>query len=326
MEEAVKFGINKGLIGVITQPTLGTDHKLPAIIMLNAGLIHKIGPNRLHVKMARAFEQLGFTSLRFDLSGIGDSKNSTQDLDFKSNGVQNVKEAMDFLAANKGVQRFIIMGICSGSDIAFRAAIEDERIIATVPINGYYFDMLGADPIFNIASKACTMRYYKKNALNASRWIKILSGQSKVFSKKNALAFYSLVSKAVLKRINRPKKSSSPAHKAEHVDRYPITNWEKLMDRKVAMLHIFSEGSVAYDVYNITVAKKLKGFIQKGLLDYEFLNNVDHIFTPDWSQERLVSILTNWLSSKREQGVLTISEHPDNPENKNIEDLLMLNI
>lgn len=326
MEEAVKFGAIDGLIGVVTQPSVGPNNSLPAIIMLNAGLIHRIGPNRLYVKMARAFDELGFTSLRFDLSGIGDSKNSTQNLDFKSNGVENVKEAMNFLNVNKGIQRFIILGICSGSDIAFRASIEDERIIATIPINGYYFDMLGADPIFNIASKACSMRYYKKNALKASRWIKILSGQSKVFSKKNVSTFFNLISKDVLKRINRKQKTALQDHRGENGDRYPITNWEKLMGRKVCMLHVFSEGSVAYDVYNITVAKKLKGFIQQGLLDFELLNNVDHIFTPDWSQELLVSMVTSWLSRKREQGLLAVSEKPDRLENKNIEDLLMLNI
>lgn len=325
MEEVAKFGRNEGLLGVITQPALGPNKRLPAVILLNAGLIHRIGPNRLYVKMARALKELGLTSLRFDISGIGDSKNSTQDLDFTSNAVQNLKEAMNYLTSSKGINRFIVLGICSGADIAFRACIEDERIIATIPINGYYLDLPASDPIFKTAFKACSMRYYKKNALNANRWVKLFSGKSKAFSKKNISVFFNLVSKTITKRISLQQKQGSKKTE-DFTEQFPINDWEKLIDRKVCMLNVFSEGSDAYDVYNLTIANKLKGFVQKGLLDFKLLNDVDHIFTPEWSQEHLISILTNWISSKWEQGFLTISENPDNLENKKIEDLLILNI
>jgi len=59
------------LFGILTEPEgapLG-----PTVLLLNAGLIHHIGPARLWVSLARRFAAAGMRCLRFDLSGLGDS-------------------------------------------------------------------------------------------------------------------------------------------------------------------------------------------------------------------------------------------------------------
>jgi len=74
-EEAVLFGKTRSLVGIITDPhTVVNAHNHPAIVLLNAGVLHRVGPNRLYVKIARKLASAGFVVLRFDLSGIGDSK------------------------------------------------------------------------------------------------------------------------------------------------------------------------------------------------------------------------------------------------------------
>jgi len=73
-ERAVTFGGERRLFGILTSPPPGAKRTdLPAIIMLNAGSIHRIGAHRLYVPMARRWAALGFQVLRVDLSGIGDS-------------------------------------------------------------------------------------------------------------------------------------------------------------------------------------------------------------------------------------------------------------
>ena len=74
-EEAVVFGATSSLVGVVTDPVVGARDKedLPAIILLNAGIAHRVAPHRLYVNMARRFADMGFTVLRFDFSGVGDS-------------------------------------------------------------------------------------------------------------------------------------------------------------------------------------------------------------------------------------------------------------
>jgi alpha/beta superfamily hydrolase len=72
-ETAIRFGKFDTLIGVITEPDTPAQDNRPIIILSNAGLIHRIGPNRIYVKLARLLAEDGYCVLRFDLSGVGDS-------------------------------------------------------------------------------------------------------------------------------------------------------------------------------------------------------------------------------------------------------------
>ena len=72
-ERPVMIGADRNLMGIVCEPDGPWPASRPAMIMLNAGLIHRVGPNRLHVRLARELAARGFLSLRLDLSGRGDS-------------------------------------------------------------------------------------------------------------------------------------------------------------------------------------------------------------------------------------------------------------
>src|SRR5205085_6183975 len=69
-ETLCRFGADSHLFGVLTEP--GEKRDLPAVILLNAGSIHRVGPSRLYVRIARELAQDGFASLRLDHEGLGD--------------------------------------------------------------------------------------------------------------------------------------------------------------------------------------------------------------------------------------------------------------
>ncbi len=99
-EEAVTFGSAARMVGIATDPPeLEGGEGLPAIIMLNSGSLQRVGPGRLHVKIARLLAQKGFVSFRFDFSGIGDSKFRGDNLPFEKSAVSETQDAMDFLTA-----------------------------------------------------------------------------------------------------------------------------------------------------------------------------------------------------------------------------------
>jgi len=139
-ETPLRFGASRSLAGVVTESEQGGD--TPAVLFLNAGLLHHVGPNRLHVHLARRLAKAGLHSLRFDLSGLGDS-GPRQDLMSRDESmVSETQEAMDSLAASHGVGRFVLFGICTGADQAVRVALADPRVVGAVLVDGYAYQTL----------------------------------------------------------------------------------------------------------------------------------------------------------------------------------------
>ena len=126
------------IMGILTTSTLNTDNAdQPAVVILNAGVIHRVGPNRLWVRLAREFAALGLTTLRFDLSGIGDSEPQRDSISLAESTMRDIDTAMDYLNKSQGIDRFIFVGLCSGACDAFFAACRDPRISgATLNVSG----------------------------------------------------------------------------------------------------------------------------------------------------------------------------------------------
>src|SRR5438045_1954876 len=94
-EEAVLFGEFRSLVGIVTEPTTQHPHLArQAVILLNPGIVHRVGPGRIYVKIARALAKMGFVILRFDLSGIGDSAVRHDNLRFEKSAGRETHEAM----------------------------------------------------------------------------------------------------------------------------------------------------------------------------------------------------------------------------------------
>jgi hypothetical protein len=133
-ETPVLFGPDEGLFGMLSQPQTGrTD---VACLVLNTGVNHRIGPHRINVKTARRLASAGIPTLRFDLSGIGDSVAAQSRNAFRAQAVEDMKAAMDFLGERYGVRRFLVFGICSGAENAMAVALADPRITGMLAFDG----------------------------------------------------------------------------------------------------------------------------------------------------------------------------------------------
>ncbi len=107
-EQAVNFGEKQSLVGILTDPQneKGSNIQVGAIL-LNSGILHRVGPGRTYVKMARELAALGFTVLRFDFSGIGDSKVRHDNLPFDKSSVDEAQAAAAQVPAFRS-QRLVV--------------------------------------------------------------------------------------------------------------------------------------------------------------------------------------------------------------------------
>jgi len=139
-EKVVTFGEGNQLVGIITEPEEHVKIEgAPAILILNSGMHHHVGPFRLNVVTARCLADCGYTVLRFDVSGMGDSR-SRKDSEYDADRtIVDIGFAMDEMSGRKGISEFVLMGLCTGANNAHRAAVADNRVKGGIFLSGYAY-------------------------------------------------------------------------------------------------------------------------------------------------------------------------------------------
>jgi hypothetical protein len=299
LEQIIKFGRNPSLVGVLTEADESL-RKNCCVIISNSGLIHKPGPNRLSVKIARQLASKGVHAFRFDFSGMGDSPLSGAVQDSLQANITEIKLAMDKVTAITGITSFALYGLCSAAEVSFRASLEDERVSRLILVDGYYQTDQLLEIIMPVAARKCNIRYYKKHLLDYRRWIKILSGRSKAVSWKNLRAIPAALTGPLIQKAKRflHRRDHAPVAAPRPVVDSGIDKWETLFKRGLAVQLIYSEGSHYVDLYHHSLAAPLKPFRKRKALDYRLISNADHTFTPVWSQQRLADLVCRWVEDK----------------------------
>ena len=135
-EEPVRFGPDDALFGILCRPTRAPA-SAPAVILLNRGLNPHIGWRRVSVEQARGLAAAGITSLRFDVAGLGESRDAAgrpPNLIYSDLLLPDIRAAVD-LMAGRGHARIALAGVCSGAYMALAAAQADLRVTDVIAVN-----------------------------------------------------------------------------------------------------------------------------------------------------------------------------------------------
>lgn len=279
-EEAVSFGDGGRLIGVVTNPSGESPAQRPAIVLCGAGVVHHVGPHRLYVKLARALAAMGFMVLRFDFSGIGDSRPHPDGLPLETTGVSETQEAMNWLQGARQQQRFVLMGICSGAGFSFRTACADPRVIGVAVINPAGHRWGTPEELHRTM-----LRHY---------W-RMLSSRS--FRGKNLRKLLTLkVDRATIARTVTARLHAAVSQVDEgrpQADRIG-GEFESLLARDVRVLVVYSEGDEGLDYYRLFLEPRLATLPSTPRLSLETIADANHTFTLLGHQARLLEVLRRW--------------------------------
>jgi dienelactone hydrolase len=160
------------LFGIITEPVDRPSVGL-CMVMLNAGAIRRVGPNRMWVEAARRWAAQGVPTLRLDLEGIGDADGDPSRFRelaelYVPERVDQVRAALDVLEARDMGSRFVLAGLCSGAHWSFHGALEDERVVAALMLNPR---TLFWNPSQQVA------RDFRRGLFRRSSWRRALRGE-----------------------------------------------------------------------------------------------------------------------------------------------------
>ena len=275
-EIAVVIGNRPQLVGVYTQckadTAIASMNRLPTILLINSGLLPHIGPYRLYVRLARQFASLGFNTLRFDLSGIGDSERSKDNISNDDRDMRDIDSVVDYLEQNYDQRQFIIMGICTGAANAHKAMTRDERIVGAVCIDGYYF---------------LTHRYYinkfAPKLIRLNSWITLGKRAKKM-----------ICSKFKTHSVTAPK---SIVYRWTHSPKLKISDdYKSFIKRNVNLLCVFT-GSWRYN-YPGQMADAFKHILFGDNIKVVYMEDAEHMFPLMEDRQKLAEVIMSWLSSR----------------------------
>ncbi|HVU49082.1 MAG TPA: hypothetical protein VHL80_00245 [Polyangia bacterium] len=276
-ERPVRFGPAKGLSGVLTAPAGGAAG--PAVLLLNAGLLHRVGPNRLYVTLARRLAALGLPALRFDYSGLGESDPRRDELTLEESMLAEGRQAMSFLEAEGVAEAFVPMGLCAGAEQAQRLAYADARVVGAACIDGYAYRTPGY-----------YLREVARHVLSARSWRRLLA---------SPLALWKALGR-------RPATGAAPGNPGgvDFVREFPsrqecLEQLRAILARGAELHLVFTGGGMA-ELYNhrgqfAATFPTLRGHPRIRL---DFMPLADHTFTLRSQQDAVVASIEAWARER----------------------------
>jgi pimeloyl-ACP methyl ester carboxylesterase len=284
-EEALSFGRGAALRGVLTHPERsapGPANGRPAVVFLNSGLVHHVGPHRLYVKAARDLARQGFLVLRMDFSGIGDSEKRADNVRFEKAAVEDARAALDHLAERHGSRRFALAGLCSGAEISFKTALVDPRVVGALMINAPQFAEEPSNAVIATVAQGKSAAYYWRVAFfSAESWKRALRGQAE----------YGSILKAVGNRVAR---TFGPRGRVRREASADLRAFEALVERGVRLRLLFSEVDWGHEYLNAILGERIEEWKRGANPDLRVLPGVDHMLTPLAAQDRARALIVDW--------------------------------
>lgn len=272
-ENAVLFGEHNRLVGIVTEPAATGTSADVGLLLWNAGLLHRVGPGRLNVDLARTVAVAGVTALRFDLSGLGDSGPRTDGLAGRDGAIADLRAAMDFLQQRFGLSRFVLAGLCSGADQAHRAALVDARVCGLVFLDGYAYRTPGF--------------YMRRLAAFGSDWRRAAR-----------------LVRRLVRRMTRPPSAPSSAGGAGLEEEFrwlppphaqAAADLQRFIDRGMHMLYVYSGEAFYYFNHAGQFARMYPGVNFQGRVRSSFFPAADHLFSQPGNRAQLITLIRDWV-------------------------------
>ncbi len=261
----------------------GADNKdLPAVLFLSAGLLRSHGPNRLYVECARQLVSRGVSSLRFDLAGIGDSVERPNNAELEENTLAEVQEVIDTLSQQKGIDRFVLVGLCSGAYDAIEIAAQDDRVVGVVSLDGY-----------SLESKWYKLHWFKRlvlpRLLQKRSWLKAIDllnqklGRAETDKRQPEQVDLQVATESLFLESKPPEKI--------------LEQFTQLLSREVSLLCLFTGGVIDEYSYRGQLADAAPALANNPHMREVYYPEVDHLLMIDEDRKKVVNTVVEHILS-----------------------------
>jgi pimeloyl-ACP methyl ester carboxylesterase len=296
-ETIIKFGPKKNLLGIVSNPDTTIDNS-PVAIMLNTGVINRVGPYQLHVDIARGLANAGFRAVRMDMSSFGDSAVREDADNSDEASLKDLRDAFDALGEKYGATKFVLIGLCSGAYRAHTIAHTDPRVIGLISMDGITFQT-SAVLRYAVTERLLNWGYWKNQLrlLSYRRQGVCLRSPDKPNFVRVQIK---LLISNILKKLNRKSSQSSFAEAAlltDELDRKAVLKEQEIMlGRGTQMLYIYS-GGLPYFTTEKQFTEMFERTPNKNF-QLSIYPNANHTFMLIEDRKALVNEITTWHQTR----------------------------
>ena len=205
--------------------------------------------------------------------------------------VADVLAALRFLRTQHQVEKFVLVGVCSGAYLSFHAAMTEEDVASIVLVNPQTFTWREGDSLeLKRRTGIRSMRFYRSRLLDASTWKRLVTGQvnlgvilfgmAAIVRKRLALRLAGLRSALVA--------GSTPAM-PRSTDIRGI--FRGFLQRGVEVFLVFSANDGGLDEVETHLGPNAARLRKHEHFKFQIVDGADHTFTPLWAQRRLSDLL-----------------------------------
>jgi pimeloyl-ACP methyl ester carboxylesterase len=281
LEKVVLLGRETQIVGTLCEPAVRKT--AATVLFFGSGGTPRSGWAGQTKSAARWLACRGISSLRIDVSDIGDSRPiSSGDpiVHYGAEQIADVQDAVDFLKA-EGASRIVAVGACSGAYLALRGAIADHRITDVVAVNLQRFLW---DPRDDIAG---ALRFDHTDTSGYARKLFSRSGLVKLFS--GDVPVLTLLRFLFVRASRKIERQAAPylfgLSTFARVYRQVHAELQELIDRGVPVDLVFSEADpgIAHMEHILGTDGQRAGAYPG--LNLTFMADADHNLTPVAARE-----------------------------------------
>ena len=251
--------LGPGVFGLLSLPS-AADACGTTVVLFNSGIMHRAGPFRVTVRLARALAALGYATVRFDFPGVGDS------LQHADRPILEItRDILDRVQAQTHCDRFVVGGICSAADLGWQLALDDSRVIGVIMLDG----LARKGWWFNIGRLTRALR------TPPSTWPAML---------RRRLAWRRHLSVKTAETLR-----DWPQPGAERAQ------LRQLLARGVRLLMVFT-GGTSYFLNPRQFRETYGATVNTSAIDFHYWPHCDHMFYAASGREQLITETCKWMS------------------------------
>jgi alpha-beta hydrolase superfamily lysophospholipase len=281
------------LFGIVTE-TRQCETRRRAVIMLNAGADHHIGPNGLYVGLARHWARRGYVVLRMDLAGLGDSGTRLGQPDnevFPPAVLDDMRTAIEFLRGRYGVGDITLFGLCSGAYHALRAAAAGmpvNRILMVNPQNYFWKQGMTLNDL-QMAEVVRNPGVYRQQVFSGSAWRRLLTGRVNIWRIVKIYLHRPLLAlESTLRDLARYMHVPLPHDLGSEL--------QEIDARGVRVVFVFARGEPGIDLLKIEGGSAVTRLGERCRV--HIIDGADHIFSQSGPRAIMKKVLSDELSAR----------------------------